>query len=282
LKKKTIQTLTTTYVEFKKSGYEDQEHDLSQDTKNDKKAHASRNFTELIHNEEERKIFEAYCGENVAKNRIECLFRILEYEKLKDAKILNEIFEKFVWEEATQPFSLNDDIIEPMILKHQSKDYTWVDDVKKWICDTLNFELYPRFINSKVWKDYISSQFSSEQSNFEEKYEITKVDKDLSTISSSVQILSVRHQITNENFKAKKIKTATALSKKESLLYLDFPKHENLIHLLEILKEDNEVYKETTLFVITNDTPLSIDKFIRDLKSSNEFLSQLVRIFFQI
>eukprot|EP01080_Neovahlkampfia_damariscottae_P000795 gene795-9045_t len=266
----TIQTLTTTYVDYLKVDYENKNQDISEDSKNEKKVTASKNLDELIQNDKEFKLFEDYCSENYGKILCDCLYSIVH----KKSSI--EIFNQFLSEESIQPITHNDEILNSAIEKHNSKDESWLNDVKKWIMKTLSIEIYPRFINSKLWKDYISSQFSNEEnSNFTEKYQILKLDKDLSTISSSVEILTIRNQITNEIFKVKKIKTSTNLSKNESLLYLDKPRHLNLIHCAEMLKENNDVYKETTLYIIANDTPISLDKFINDLYESKEFLSQL-------
>ena len=69
----------------------------------------------------------------------------------------------------------NNEILLPIQEKYQSKDKSWLDDLKKWTMKTLSIEVYPRFINSKLWKDYISSQFSNdENSNLNEKYEVFK------------------------------------------------------------------------------------------------------------
>ena len=235
----------------------------------------SNSFPELIKNPKEFKIFISFCGQNLSTNLIECLCNILEYEKSKDERLYSFIFENFVHIDSIQPFTFNTQIVESATEKFNSNDQSWIDNVKIWLCSTLNFELFPRFLNSKLWKEYKSSQFSNLKSlKFEEKYQIIEIEKDLSTIYSTDKILLIQNRITNERLKARKIQTSTSLSKKQSLIYLDKPKHENLIQLREIMKEENETFQETTLYIIANDTPISLDKLIIKLNESEEHLTQ--------
>eukprot|EP01080_Neovahlkampfia_damariscottae_P011632 gene11632-4873_t len=249
----------------------------SSSSKDDKKRTItiSNTFPELMNNEKEFKIFIGFCRQNLSTNLIECLCDILEYEMSQEEKLYKEIFENYVHIDAPQPFTFNIEIVESATEKYNSNDTDWVHNVKIWLCSTLSFELYPRFLNSKLWKEFKSSQFSNMKSlKFEEKYQILEVEKDLSTIYSTDKILLIQNIITNERLKARKIQTSTSLSKKQSLIYLEKPKHPNLIQLTEIMKEENEAFQETTLYVIANDTPISLDKFIEKLNETDEHLKQ--------
>jgi serine/threonine protein kinase len=239
-----------------------------------RKITASKNFTELLDNEDELKIFVKYCTITLGKNLVECYADILEYEIIKDQSMIKKIFDKYVDMEAPQPYTFNNDITEEMTEKYNSNDLSWLENVKTWITKVLSFEFYPRFLNSKMWNEYYSVQFSNIKGlNFEDKYEILKVEKDLSTIYSTDIILSVKNLVTNEIFKARKLKTSTTISKKQSYYYLDKPKHDNLIGLYEIMKEENDVFKETTMYVIANDTPITLDEYLVKLKESDGFLT---------
>ena len=121
----------------------------------------SNSFPELIKNPKEFKIFISFCGQNLSTNLIECLCNILEYEKSKDERLYSFIFENFVHIDSIQPFTFNTQIVESATEKFNSNDQSWIDNVKIWLCSTLNFELFPRFLNSKLWKEYKSSQFSN-------------------------------------------------------------------------------------------------------------------------
>eukprot|EP01080_Neovahlkampfia_damariscottae_P011828 gene11828-5159_t len=272
----TVQTLKTIYIEYKDSGYEVLEHYFPDEIWEKKKMITSKNFEEMISCEKEMKLFHIYCNENTSTSIIECFEMILEYEINKDSKKISEIFSQFVKEDAIQPVIFNTKIKSALIEKYNSRDNSWIIDLRIWVYQILSTEVYPRFIHSKIWKGFVSSQSSNDGiSKFEEKYEVIKVEKEVSMMSSSVQILSIRHQLTDEIFKTKKINTVTLTSNDFSTMYLDLPRHENLLQLSEIIKETNEIYQETTLFVITQDTPMKLSTFINDLNSEEEYLSQL-------
>ena len=76
---------------------------------------ASSKFGELITNEIEFKLFQVYSTENLAANLIDCFEMILEYQKNGNSKIISEIFDQFVNEDAPYPITFNESILNPLI-----------------------------------------------------------------------------------------------------------------------------------------------------------------------
>eukprot|EP01080_Neovahlkampfia_damariscottae_P001462 gene1462-12081_t len=265
-------TIGDHFNEYKSTDYEKKNIHSVSSKKQEKKILFSKNFQQLITIEKEYKFFISFVEENYGKILIECYNSILENDPSKHSKI----FKQFVDKNSSTPFTFNTELIDSITQKYNLKDKKWIDEMKESIEKILIFEYYPRFVNSDLWKNYISSYSTkNENTKFEEKYEILKVDKDLSSFSLKMEILSLKDQLTNSQFKAKKIGTSSNNAKEATISYLNKPRNDNLIHLNELLKEENPIYQETTLYIITNDVSVTLDKFLDDLKESEDVLSQI-------
>ena len=168
-----------------------------------------KNFDELIKTNEEFIIFSNFVSDCFGKEFIECWLLLNEYSKKKSKELLSDLMN-------ISKNLIKSEEIRMKILKKDKIQMDWFDIFYQYIYNILSNEFYPRFIHSRIWKNYIETNFKKLNLKFEDLYSISKIEKEISILSEKSQYLVVTNFSTNENFKCKKIVSNTELLKSQA------------------------------------------------------------------
>jgi hypothetical protein len=222
-------------------------------------------FEEITKNEEIWKKFSSFVKSNFGEFLIGCLDSLsigIEWE---------ELMSYYIEKNSKQPI-LHDPKFREQIISKQK-------DLKEFIFQILKSEYHQRFVNSTIWKEHLIDSFKRKgtMKNFNQLYEIVKIEKIKETLSENYEIFQVKNKITNQLYKGKRVKTSQLLAEKEIEKLLSFGYHPNLLSVLDIINEDLDNYNEASFTIITKEYNENLQDFIGNLKKPmNSFVFPLI------
>jgi hypothetical protein len=191
-------TLDSVIIQFKESNYE---------KLIEKSSSFPKNFKELKNQLDEFKIFSSFVSVCYGQEFIDCWLLLTEYSKNPSKEILNELMN-------LSKIVIKNPVIRIQIYKKDKPQIGWFDVYFKHIDNILSHEYYPRFIHSRIWKNYIQSNFKNLK--FENLYVIEEIEKEISILSEKSQYILVKNCLTNESFKGKRIISNSNLLKQQA------------------------------------------------------------------
>eukprot|EP01080_Neovahlkampfia_damariscottae_P003208 gene3208-5524_t len=224
-----------------------------------KKSKFPKNFNELTQTIEEFKIFSNFVSDNFGDDFIQCWLLLTDYSKKPTKELLNELMN------LSTSLIKNSEIREK-IKKKDKPQMDWYDVFYAYIHGILSNEFYPRFVHSRIWKNYIETTFKKLNLKFEDLYEISKIEKEISILSENAQYLIVNNFSTNESFKAKRVVSNSDLLKSQAKKLMDQIKHDNILQLIDLFNEDLDHHNQSCLTIITTMVSENLAQNIKNLE----------------
>jgi hypothetical protein len=191
---KVFQNLSELYEKFKVSNYEESLKEKNSLIK------FPTTFDDLIADEDSFNLFSSFVSECFGSQYIECWNDLKKYMTSPTTDLKNQLLN--YCKLSSPKHLLHNPDIRKDIFKEKAV-HGWDEVLYSYIYKILANEYYPRFINSKSWKNFCESYFvENENLKFRELYEILSVEKKFQI--SKIEHYIVKNNITSESFKAKK------------------------------------------------------------------------------
>eukprot|EP01080_Neovahlkampfia_damariscottae_P011365 gene11365-4533_t len=230
-----------------------------------------KTFEDLINRNETKKLFSSFVIHHFGKYYIECFDDLIEYNDKKSLELLKKI-QNYCLITSDENIILNAKFRSKIVDINQKFRDNWYDLLFKFVFDILSNEYYPRFINSKSWKNYLNLNYSKDKKLFEDVYIIKKIVKETESFFETTQILTVQNKLTNETFTGKRVFFAATKNSNEKK-FLDFVEHKNILSFIEYFTNDstNQFNKKSTTIITTK-----IDKSLKILleKQNEKFTNK--------
>eukprot|EP01080_Neovahlkampfia_damariscottae_P009077 gene9077-1172_t len=219
-----------------------------------------KDFETLINRKDAKKLFKNFVIQHFGKNYIDCFGHLIEYKNKKTVELSKKLLQ-YCLVSSEKNIIFHPKIRAKIIDTNQKFRDNWYDLLFKFVFDILSNEYYPRFINSKSWKNYLNLNYSIDKKLFEDVYIIKKIVKETESFFETTQILTVQNKLTNETFTGKRVFFVATKNSNEKK-FLDFVEHKNILSFIEYFTNDstNQFNKKATTIITTE-----IDKSLSSL-----------------
>eukprot|EP01080_Neovahlkampfia_damariscottae_P009078 gene9078-1173_t len=243
---------------------------------------APQNFESLLQIQEAKKLFANYVIHHFGEHLINCYDDLLEYNEHSTIELSEKIL-NYCIPTSGMNIIFNPDFREKILSSNNKFKENGTEWLLKFVSDILSKEFYPRFINSKSWKNYLNLNFSNDRKSFEDVYNVKKILKVTESFLETNQLLSVENKVTHEIFTAKRIFFAATKNHVEQN-YLDLVEHKHILNVIEYFTNDstNHFNKKSTT-IVTTQIDTNLEKFIENCTEkliSIEIVDYLIQTLF--
>eukprot|EP01080_Neovahlkampfia_damariscottae_P005612 gene5612-9429_t len=262
--------LQPAYDNFLKSNYKNEFIQKEKQEVVDEEDLLPATFDQLLKSKVEHQLFTKYVSNTFGRDYIECYHDIQEYEKTKDEIVFRDI-ERIYCKKFGSHFVVHNPTVYEEIMHEEFNDDS-IEELKSYLYRILYEEYYPRFVNSQIWKDHIHLSVSlKKDTKFQNRYTIIQKEKEDKTFTKT-ELLTVKHKLSGEIFKAKKIVSSKTFLSKQSIEYLEKTQHDNILKLIEIFHEEEQSFDTSSLTIITNTFDISLNEF---LEKTTEYIQEI-------
>jgi hypothetical protein len=162
-----------------------------------------KSFDDLLQMKKVYKLFSNYVSNHYGELYIQCFNDLVEYNRTNSTELKNKLL-KYCLKNSKQCCIFNISLRNQLVRGDQFVS-NWDSNLFDLIRKILMNEYYERFLNTKIWKDYLNSFLKEKELKFEDSYTILKVKMKKSILFQNVDFLSVQNKLTMEYFTAKRI-----------------------------------------------------------------------------
>ena len=277
--KEVYKSLEDIYQEFKSNF--DYQYTLRGESWQNKPSKAPSNFEELKKIESCFELFQSFIFEHFGWKYVSCYNLLQNYQDMNSSELRNQV-ESFVNPLSKNCCIFNSDIRNSIFFNGQLEK-EWYQNLQSFLETIFKNEYYPRFINSKMWKDFSSYNFKKNENKFDKFYEIKTILKKSDSFSQKIEYCIAENRLTKELFSVKKLICTKKMSEEESKKFFNQLQHEHIIQLIELFNEDLDDQHSgmCCLIIVTNFVQKNLNSFFNCLDehlTEKEIIKYMIQI----